>query len=101
MKMKMNIELGKLEFRRVEPLGEFRKAKEKGETFEIVKWNDENCYTLCHFKLFCDGYSASFIGARPFDLEEDEKRDFYKLMELAQRILDAKFISEERLKSER
>ena len=73
---------------------EFR-INDENRSPEIVKWykrdgeERELCYTLMFFQKDSEGYNASFISYRPFEVEEPKL--LWELMKYAQRVLDARF----------
>lgn len=54
--------------------------------FEIVKWQEDTCFTLCYWVQYKTDFDLRFVGSRPMEFIKDD--DFLFLMKLGQTILD-------------
>jgi hypothetical protein len=71
------------------------------KNYNILRWferedGSEYCYVLAYFIKSSEGYDLKFVGPRPFEVENKDL--FWALINYGQKVIDAEFELEERLK---
>lgn len=82
---KVNIRIGNVELRNYKSWSVYKNDNEVSDTYEFVKWscnsdNTEYCYVLAFAEKSGDGYDIRSAGMRPWELDEQDFKDYNDLV---------------------
>ena len=82
---KVNIRIGNVELRNYKGWNVHKNDDDVSDKYEFVKWecnsdNTEYCYVLAFADKSGDGYNIRSVGARPWELESQDTKDYNSLV---------------------
>ena len=82
---KVNIRIGNVELRNYKSWSVYKNDNDVSDTYEFVKWscnsdNTEFCYVLAFAEKNGDGYYIRSVGMRPWELDEQDFKDYNDLV---------------------
>lgn len=85
MTKKVNIRIGNIELRKYICWDDPKMDEDLANKYEFVKWcNDNNnieyCYVIAFANPTRDGYDIRTVGSRPWELDEQDFKDYNDLV---------------------
>ena len=82
---KVNIRIGNVELRNYKSWSVYKNDNDVSDMYEFVKWNcnsdnTEYCYVLAFAENSRDGYDIRSVGMRPWELDEQDFKDYNDLV---------------------
>lgn len=82
---KVNIRIGNVELRNYKGWSVPKNEGDASDKYEFVKWdrnsdNTEYCYVLAFAEKSGDGYDIRSVGMRPWELDEQDFKDYNDLV---------------------
>lgn len=82
---KVNIRIGNIELRKYKGWNDPNIDNDICDTYEFVKWNScsdnkESCYVLAFADKSGDEYDICSVGMRPWELDEQDFKDYNDLV---------------------
>ena len=82
---KVNIRIGNVELRNYKGWSVSKNEVDASDKYEFIKWNcnsdnTEYCYVLAFAENSGDGYYIRSVGARPWELESQDTKDYNSLV---------------------
>ena len=82
---KVNIRIGNVELRNYKSWSVYKNDNDVSDKYEFVKWecnsdNTEYCYVLAFADKSGDGYNIRSVGMRPWELDENDFKDYNDLV---------------------
>ena len=87
----INIRVGNIELHTCKGLNNPEIDGDISDKYEFVKWNidsknKEYCYVLAFAESTSDGYDIRSVGIRPWELDEEDLKDYNDLVKIFFRI---------------
>ena len=82
---KFNIRIGNIELRKYNGLEKTITGKDTSDIYEFVQWitddsNKEFCIVIAFADKTTDGYNIRSVGMRPWELDEQDFKDYNDLV---------------------